>query len=88
MILLVTMFTELENHHTTNDKGDLIFMRLIDNVKGFFKINTKESKPGTRSTNYTGVGNKGYSRLLEYAGKRITYKKETAWRFCYTVSLF
>ena len=50
-------------------------MGFIDTVKGFFKLDTKESKPGTRSTNYHGAGNKGYSRILEYAGKKITYKK-------------
>lgn len=50
-------------------------MAFIDTVKGFFKLDTKESKPGTHNTSYPGVGSKGYIRVLEYQGKRITYKK-------------
>lgn len=50
-------------------------MGFIDNIKGFFKLDIKESKPGTQDTGYHGTGNKSYYRLLEYSGKKITYKK-------------
>ena len=50
-------------------------MAFIDTVKGFFKLDTRESKPGTRSDIYFGSGKHSYQRVLEYAGRKITYKK-------------
>ena len=50
-------------------------MGLIDRVKGIFKADTRESKPGTRSDVYLGSGKHSYQRILEYSGRKITYKK-------------
>ena len=49
-------------------------MAFIDTVKGFFRLDTRESKPGTKDI-YFGSGRHGYSRLLEYSGQKITYEK-------------
>ena len=50
-------------------------MAFIDTVKGFFQLNTRESKPGTKNDFYFGSGKHGYQRILEYSGHKITYKK-------------
>lgn len=47
-------------------------MGVIDSVKGFFKLDTRESYPGTQDHNYT-HGVNGYRRISLYDKKRLTY---------------
>jgi len=46
-------------------------MAIIDTVKGFFKLDVKESKPSTQN-NYN-HGQNGYYRLLEYDTNKLSY---------------
>lgn len=49
-------------------------MSLINTVKGFFKLDTKESFPGTQDNNYI-HGKDGYKRIPIYDKKRLSYNQ-------------
>ena len=48
---------------------------MIDSVKGFFKIDTKQSFPGTQETSSYINGKSGYRRISIYNKKRLSYNQ-------------
>ena len=48
-------------------------MGVIDSVKGFFKLDKKESYPGTQNTNSYTSGTKGYKRISIYNKRKLSY---------------
>ena len=50
-------------------------MGVIDSVKGFFKLDSRESYPGTQNNNNYISGKNGYRRISIYNNKRLSYNQ-------------
>lgn len=50
-------------------------MGMIDSVKGFFKLDSRESYPGTQNNDNYISGKSGYRRISTYNNKRLSYNQ-------------
>ena len=50
-------------------------MGMIDSVKGFFKLDSRESYPGTQNNDNYISGKNGYRRISVYDNKRLSYNQ-------------
>lgn len=50
-------------------------MGVIDSVKGFFKLDSRESYPGTQNNDNYISGKNGYRRISTYNNKRLSYNQ-------------
>lgn len=50
-------------------------MGFINSVKGFFRLDTKESYPGTQHQNHYISGESGFTRVLQYDTRKLSYKQ-------------
>lgn len=50
-------------------------MGMIDSVKGFFKLDSRESYPGTQNNDNYISGKNGYRRISVYNNKRLSYNQ-------------
>ena len=50
-------------------------MGVIDSVKGFFKLDSRESYPGTQNNDNYISGKNGYRRISVYDNKRLSYNQ-------------